>query len=715
MLQFKQSVILFFILFNLLLSCSYAINNIEEIDLLMADLACQNDKNSQNYINTKKKLQKLILNSNIDYSADARIKNSQRLIKEKKYNAAIYELKDLIQNKIQISKSNELLGDICIETNESLSKAVKYYKKALAADNSNISAAFKLAKIYLKANKNTIAIAYLKQVVELSQDTAYFSQIEDIILNKITPQNHFEANNLYETLGILYLKSNRNIDGYRALTKALESNSSDIYLRYQFANILYNNNENQNALILFNSILEENPYDTQIKVSKAKTLYKLGNLESAYREYLDILQNYPDSNQAKYGIYQIFKDKLTPEKIISKFHNDNPIYSTTLEEIEDFIRFLNSIKDNESAKIFNNYLIQLKNEEENYKNYNGQKGSREEKLNIELQKAQQIELAEAEEKTDIVEKTVEEKIAKEKTVEENNVSEKKEEVILKAQEEKREKLELENLEKKKQIALEDELQQKRLEEKRQIERIENRKKNDTKEAENELIKAKNNKEYNQYKKTIDNYLTIKPYTINTYIAIANTYKQAKMPYNAIKYYNEAKKLEPLNSDIYYNIGLTYMELNRLNDSKEVLEHALNLDSENKKAQTLLSFVNQKIATSIINKAYTNFQNNKLVESYTILDKGIKDIPNNAQLYYYRALVTDKMNRNAASIIDLQKSIELDPTYYMAYYNLGKVYEKIKDYKSALVAYERFLSIEPDEKELVDEIQKKVITLGQKYY
>ena len=47
--------------------------------------------------------------------------------------------------------------------------------------------------------------------------------------------------------------------------------------------------------------------------------------------------------------------------------------------------------------------------------------------------------------------------------------------------------------------------------------------------------------------------------------------------------------------------------------------------------------------------------------------------------------------------------------------LGQVYEKVKDERSALVAYERFLSIEPQEKDLIDEVQKKVINLGTKYY
>ena len=52
---------------------------------------------------------------------------------------------------------------------------------------------------------------------------------------------------------------------------------------------------------------------------------------------------------------------------------------------------------------------------------------------------------------------------------------------------------------------------------------------------------------------------------------------------------------------------------------------------------------------------------------------------------------------------------------MAYYQLGMAYEKINDEKNALVAYEKFLSIEPDEKELITEIQQKVLTLGAKYY
>ena len=226
---------------------------------------------------------------------------------------------------------------------------------------------------------------------------------------------------------------------------------------------------------------------------------------------------------------------------------------------------------------------------------------------------------------------------------------------------------------------------------------------------------KDPKKYQEYKKIIDDYSKIEPKTSQIYTAIANTYKQIGEPTNALNYYKKAQKLDPTNSDIYFNLGLIYMELNSFETARYNLVKAINLDSENSKAANLITFVNQKIITQIVNNAYEKFENKNFIEAFDILNEGIKKYPKNAQLYYYRALACDSMNRNAAQIMDLQKSIELDPTYYMAYYQLGVAYEKIKDERNALVAYEKFLSIEPDEKDLINEIQQKVLTLGAKYY
>ena len=81
----------------------FAQNNIQQIDIIRAELNCIKDKKSPSYIKTQQKLNKLINQNKIDYSNQARFDDINRLIQEQKYNAAIYELNDLIDNNIATS------------------------------------------------------------------------------------------------------------------------------------------------------------------------------------------------------------------------------------------------------------------------------------------------------------------------------------------------------------------------------------------------------------------------------------------------------------------------------------------------------------------------------------------------------------------------------------------------------------------------------------
>ena len=130
---------------GLLLSCgnsfSFAKSNIS-LDEIRAELACQNDKTSNDYIKLKNKLDKYILQNNVDYSQKNRLMDAVRLIKEKNYNPAIYELKALIDENYNKTKCLELLGDIAIKATSNISKGVKYYKLALKDNPDNISAAY---------------------------------------------------------------------------------------------------------------------------------------------------------------------------------------------------------------------------------------------------------------------------------------------------------------------------------------------------------------------------------------------------------------------------------------------------------------------------------------------------------------------------------------------------------------------------------------------
>ena len=710
-MQFKKFTrlgsITLFLALTLLNPLSYADERLNEIDTIRAELSCISDKNSPYYIKTKQKLEKLIIKNKLNYTDEARLHDALRLIQEQKYNSAIYELNELINNAYQISKCNELLGDISQKLSYPAKKTAHYYKLALQYDRINIDATYKLAKLYLKEKKNILAIENLKQVVNSTQDCNLLKEIEDLISNKIMPQNRYETNNLYEILAEIYLKLGQKEQALEAYSKAIQVNTKDIFLKYYLSGLLYESNNDNHALVLLDSILSQNPDDTQIKTIKAKILAKKGDIAGAEEQYREILNIYPTSKQAKYGIYKLYENRINPEEIIKRVYYKKQNYNPNLKDIVVFADFLEEMEDLRGAQDFRNYAKNIQ-ETERKKALLKQE---------ELKKAQEAKiLKEQENKKLEQEKSLKQKIQTKQKIKKE--TQPKQQI----QQEKLENQKAQQEAQTKQKAQQEALKKQQALEKEKIKQAKTKKEKELKEYEKRAIEyerkkaiAKNPKKYQELKATADKFLSANPMTSQNYIAAANTYKQMGEPTSALLYYKEAMKLDPTNSDIYYNLGLTYFELNSEQSAKANLIKAINLDSDNTKAKNLLAFVNQKIITKAINEAYSYYEKKEYVKAFETLEKELKNYPQNSQLYYYRGLIYQAMNRNSAAISDFQKATEYDPSNYMSYYQLGKTYEKIGEERDALVAYEKFLSTEPDEKELVSEIEKKVITLGEKYY
>ena len=710
-MQFKKFTrlgsITLFLALTLLNPLSYADERLNEIDTIRAELSCISDKNSPYYIKTKQKLEKLVIKNKLNYTDEARLHDALRLIQEQKYNSAIYELNELINNAYQISKCNELLGDISQKLSYPAKKTAHYYKLALQYDRTNIDATYKLAKLYLKEKKNILAIENLKQVVNSTQDCNLLKEIEDLISNKIMPQNRYETNNLYEILAEIYLKLGQKEQALEAYSKAIQVNTKDIFLKYYLSGLLYESNNNNHALVLLDSILSQNPDDTQIKTIKAKILAKKGDIAGAEEQYREILNIYPTSKQAKYGIYKLYENRINPEEIIKRVYYKKQNYNPNLKDIVVFADFLEEMEDLRGAQDFRNYAKNIQ-ETERKKALLKQE---------ELKKAQEAKiLKEQENKKLEQEKSLKQKIQTKQKI--KRETQPKQQI----QQEKLENQKAQQEAQTKQKAQQEALKKQQALEKEKIKQAKTKKEKELKEYEKRAIEyerkkaiAKNPKKYQELKATADKFLSANPMTSQNYIAAANTYKQMGEPTSALLYYKEAMKLDPTNSDIYYNLGLTYFELNSEQSAKANLIKAINLDSDNTKAKNLLAFVNQKIITKAINEAYSYYEKKEYVKAFETLEKELKNYPQNSQLYYYRGLIYQAMNRNSAAISDFQKATEYDPSNYMSYYQLGKTYEKIGEERDALVAYEKFLSTEPDEKELVSEIEKKVIDLGEKYY
>jgi len=669
------------------------------------------------------------------YSNDENFKKIELLISEKKYNLAKKSLNDLIQNSYETAYSYELLGDIYLSCDRNFDKALDFYLLSYNSVNYSSDIFYKIAKIYLIKKDNVNALNYLKKTVEVSNSRSQLEKISEILLYNFQSQSKFDENMMYELLGNIYIKLGKKQEAYSAFNKAMHANPSDVYLKYYIGNLFFNDDKNYAALTVYNSILNDFPNDSQIKLMKAETYLKDGNLLYANKEYLAVLKENPNSIQAQYGIYKIYDKKLTPDKILMKINANNTNYKPTKASYYNLANLLKSLNDIEASERILKYIDKIY-PKENKQITNIDLKNQKENTQQKIQKTNTVSNVDLKKQNNLnnISKNISDNKNQKKSVNnasnknatsvkllQNNNSLKNKTVVSKENEKKsqikkieNEKVLKEKKEKEEKEALANKLEnEKKLKEKKEKEEKDYIDKMIIQEEKNAV--NKNPKKYKEYKQQIDKYLNASPKTEQNYIAAANTYKIIPMHYAALKYYKEAMKLNPTNSDIYYDIGLTYLELNQLEKSKLNLEKSVNLDKDNQKAINLLAFVNQKIVTGIINNAYAKFEKTQYVDAMLILDDGVKRFNKNAQIYYYRALVYDAMNRNAASILDLQKTIEFDPAYYMAYYQLGKMYEKIHDEKNALISYERFLSTEPDEKDLVEEVQKKVINLGKKYY
>ena len=104
----------------------------------------------------KEKLEKFLTKHEINYSDSFRIQDIERLICEQKYDIALWELSELIENNTELSKAYELTADIYTINYKNQKRALEYYKASIQCDKENLSAVYKLAKLYFRENKNVL-------------------------------------------------------------------------------------------------------------------------------------------------------------------------------------------------------------------------------------------------------------------------------------------------------------------------------------------------------------------------------------------------------------------------------------------------------------------------------------------------------------------------------------------------------------------------------
>ena len=620
-------------------------DNIEACDNLRAALYfLKRDKNSSEYKKTLDKLNSLITKSGFQNDDYNRLEVAKNLYLECQWYASAYEFEELAEKGFECAQCYEYLGDIEQKINKDKTASLEYYKKSIEIKPDNASALFKIATVLYNTNRSDKAIEYYSRAINLTDDPEILKEGMVIFTRAIKskPRNA----NLYEILGTTYEKTGDYKKTYELYQRAIYLNPRDIFLKYRLGGLLYETKQYPQATRVYDNILRDNLYESQIRAGKAKSLLALGQTNAALKEYQIILAIYPDSKQAKYGIYEIFKDKKDLDYIISQFYPLNDKFKPTSEFYTEFAGLLTSLdKNNDDSISLYKRAIELnpKNADAYLKLYEIYELEAKDKLAFDLIKQAYKELPDNEE------------IKK---------------VFFYLNKDKGEK--------KDQLAL-------------------NYLKNE------------------QWAHAIKMYQQIEPKTSQVYFAIANCYKALKNYPKAVENYKKSLSMEGKHSDTYYSLALTYLEQKSPKLAQSMLLKAIEEDPKNVKAIKLSNYLRGQIVTDLLNEAYNYYDKKQYEKAINIANEAAKRYPQDAQVYYYRGIILEAMELYQQAVKDYKTAIRLNRSFGLGYYSLAKAYEKMGSGRDALEAYEKYLSGNPREEELIKEAEKKVIELGEKYY
>ena len=79
--------------------------------------------------------------------------------------------------------------------------------------------------------------------------------------------------------------------------------------------------------------------------------------------------------------------------------------------------------------------------------------------------------------------------------------------------------------------------------------------------------------------------------------------------------------------------------------------------------------------------------------------------NDCELYYNCGLIYQAIGEVGMSNLMLEKSVEIDPDYYMAYANLGENYLSEKDKEASLAYFTKYLEYVPDDLDILQIINE----------
>ncbi len=228
---------------------------------------------------------------------------------------------------------------------------------------------------------------------------------------------------------------------------------------------------------------------------------------------------------------------------------------------------------------------------------------------------------------------------------------------------------------------------------------------------NDINNSKFDEAIKKYQKAIE-------YNSNLAMActgLAYCYEKKSDTQKSLEFHEKAIALENKNTDSFVAYGNTLLHLNKYEEAKGAYQKAFELNSKNDAAKEGLGDIYYK--QELFSKAIKEYKD-ALVLNPQNVNVNIKlgnlykdDLDNEKALFYYNEALkispenTTALHNKAATLYSLEKYQEAKDCYKtllsynkdfdMAYYGMGVIYEKEKNYSEAVKNYEKFVSLTAD--------------------
>lgn len=170
---------------------------------------------------------------------------------------------------------------------------------------------------------------------------------------------------------------------------------------------------------------------------------------------------------------------------------------------------------------------------------------------------------------------------------------------------------------------------------------------------------------------------LEPKYAGAYYNLGLAYKAKGMIDEAIEEYRAALKLNPGYADCHYYLGMAYMEKGVFEDASSCFREALKINPKYKESSNMLGVALIK--------------GGKLTEARKVLEDLITEYPHFADSMNYLGKACLMLKEYDYAEEMLKKSLEINPRYLEARYNLASVLEARKMIKEAIEEYQRIIS------------------------